>query len=289
MKVISYSLFGYGKDRHASCFDFGSYLRGLMINIRIARLLYKGWVIRVHLDNTTYEGFKEFWDNLKNIGVQIRVLPSEPLTKAMLWRMLPAFDGEVEMFICRDTDSPLTYRERQAVYEWEQSPKVAHAITDSISHGVPMLGGMIGFKVRHFKEYTGFESWNEMCDKERNYEQKGKDQDLLTYHVYPKFAGTNHSIMQHYFLGYRNTFIDGFKTCNCRQDDGTYHKEGCVLDIEMDGISKELNVTNDFAGHIGAAGWYEPVIFKVFKDYLNEFDDIREAEKPIANILNWSI
>ena len=289
MKLISYSLFGYGRAKAANCFDFGSYLRGFMINVRLARLLYPDWKINIHLDKDTHKGFVHFWDNLQEIAI-INIEQDAPLTKAMLWRMKPCFDNRVEAVICRDLDSPLTYREVQAVTQWMDSPKVAHAITDSSSHTIPMLGGMVGFKQAHFKEYAGFATWEDMVDgRGIDYNVKGADQDLLNKYVYPKFTKVGHdSIMQHYFLGMRNTFIDGYLTCDCRVNDETYHKEGCALNIPLE-IPQEYDITNHFCGHIGAAGWYEPPMFKFFYNHLDRFNDIRRIEEPIANELNWKI
>jgi len=216
MKIISYSLFGYGKGKHESCFEFDSYLRGLMLNVRLARLLYPDWVVRIHMDDATFEAYRRFWSNLK--CVQIVRCPDAPLTKAMLWRMLPVFDPSVTAVICRDLDSPLTYREAQAVYQWMESPKQAHAINDSISHCIPMLGGMVGFKTEFFTDYTGFENWEQMVGVMEGYERKGADQDFLNRFIYPCFSNTGHSsIMHHYFLGYQPKSLDGCYTCSCRE------------------------------------------------------------------------
>ena len=46
----------------------------------------------------------------------------------------------------RDLDSALTPRERSAVNVWLASNKSFHAMRDHPQHGVPMLGGMWGFR-----------------------------------------------------------------------------------------------------------------------------------------------
>ena len=68
----------------------------------------------------------------------------------MFWRFNPAYDLEVETFICRDTDSRLNERERDAVFEWMNSDKHVHIMRDHPYHGFAMLGGMIGFKKESF-------------------------------------------------------------------------------------------------------------------------------------------
>jgi hypothetical protein len=46
----------------------------------------------------------------------------------------------------RDLDSALTQRERDAVNVWLASNKSFHSMRDHPMHGVPMLGGMWGFR-----------------------------------------------------------------------------------------------------------------------------------------------
>ena len=291
MRIISYSLFGYDKERFAGCDTFHSYLRGLMINVRLAKLLFPEWKIRVHMDNATYTGLQRFWEllssNIHANEIQIVKCDDAELTKAMLWRLKPAYDKEVTMFICRDTDAPLTYRDAQAVKEWELSPKQAHAITDSVSHTIPMMGGMIGFKTKYFKDYVKQDTWLHLVNQGGGYHVKGADQDFLGAHVYPKFAGENSSIMQHYYLGMRNTFIDGYLTCSCVSVQG--HKEDCPRNIKLN-LPDAYKETNLICGHIGAAGNYEVPTYNFLGKHYDKFEGIRKAEdlhRP--EIFNWNI
>jgi hypothetical protein len=63
-RVISYSLFGYGKTTPSNCFEFNSYLRGLSINIRLAKLLYPNWKILLHVDNETNTAFSNLFEEM---------------------------------------------------------------------------------------------------------------------------------------------------------------------------------------------------------------------------------
>jgi hypothetical protein len=274
MNVISYSLFGFNKERYQDCFDFNSYLRGVTLNLRMARLLYPGWEFRVHIDKPTYEGWKELFDALP---IKVVICNEAPLTKAMLWRLLPCFDAEVDYVICRDLDSLLTYREAQAVQYWiSRDTKAAHAITDSISHTIPMLGGMIGFKRKHFSERTGFYDWKDMLNGcTIDFNRKGADQDFLNQFIYPKFAqhGSD-SITQHYVKGMPNTFLSD------------YHSE--IQDwVEVPGVDRILNESNNVAGHIGAAGYYPPPTYKFLNKYKHKFEDIRAVESKWPDIFGW--
>ena len=86
MKAISYALFGYNKERQDNCFDFNSYLRGLMISIRMNRIVYPEWTTVLNTDKETYEAFKELFDGIKDLEVYVN--EPEPLCKAMLWSCL---------------------------------------------------------------------------------------------------------------------------------------------------------------------------------------------------------
>ena len=99
---------------------------------------------------------------MEKFNVQFYGHPVAPLCEGMLWRMKPIWLEGVTHTICRDLDSPLTYREAQMVKEWVDSGKIAHAITDSVSHNIPLLGGMIGF-TKDFITY--FYSWEQIIDK----------------------------------------------------------------------------------------------------------------------------
>lgn len=271
MKVISYSLFGYNKERQENCFDFNSYLRGLWINVRLAKVLYPDWEVMVHVDNETFHGLKPMFVEMSNYNVTFRTEPSSPLCEAMLWRMKPIWYEGVTHTICRDLDSPLTYREAQMVNEWIESGKRVHAITDSVSHNIPMMGGMVGF-THYVKE--NISSWHELINGE-DLRVKGTDQDVLNRKVYPLFAQHgNDSILQHYILGMPNTFLSGFRN--------TYN------DTSLKGVREEYRQTNDLCGHIGAAGYYEPPMIKFLNGYDHNKENYREFENKYKNIFFWA-
>ncbi len=294
MKAISYSLFGYQKARQENCFDFHSYLRGLMLNLRLNRLIYPDWMTILQTDQNTYNGFINLFGAIDKWGqFKVRLNDEAPLTKAMLWRMKPIFelDGQQKKVfshvLCRDLDSPTTYREAQAVKYWMNRDKAVHAITDSVSHDRHMLGGMIGFVPAHFTMLSGYQSWDAMFSGcSIDFARKGADQDFLNQYIYPKFAQQGHdSITQHYFLGMPNSFLSDYKTCQCRSTVG--HDRGCLNDIDL-GLPATLKESNGTCGHIGSAGWYETSMFKFLRPYWNQFDDLLEAEKKHANIFYWA-
>lgn len=272
-KCISYSLFGYGRPQVSNSFTFVSYLRGLLLSIRMDRILFPNWEIVVNMDKETYEAYKPLFDTLP---IVVCVNDPEPLTKAMLWRMRPVFNySEYSHVICRDLDSPPTYREAQCVQEWINSDMGAHAITDSISHGVPLLGGMIGFNTGYFPMITGMQHWTDLfhhCNLD--FSQKGADQTLLNSLVYPKFADPPRaSIMQHYLLGMPNTFLPGYRNV--------------VPNIEVENVPKEMEESNESCSHMGQAGWLLPQTFRFFRKHADKMKDLLDIEKNWPDIAYW--
>lgn len=276
-KAICYALFGYGRERQANCFDFHAYIRGLLLSIRMNRILFPEFDTIVEMDEPTYMGHQGLFDGLKNCGLVIQINGQEPLTKAMLWRLKPVFDyNNYSHVLCRDLDSPPTYREAQCVQEWLNSDLAAHAITDSVSHGIPMLGGLIGFHTGYWPVRTGYQHWSEMFnDVKIDFSQKGADQTFLNQYIYPKFANPNEnpSIMQHYLLGMPNTFLPGYRNS--------------IPNIEPQGVPAEMIISNHTCSHMGQAGWLMPPTTKFLVQHKDRFTDIYEVEKKYPDVAYW--
>lgn len=280
MKAISYSLFGRDGLRYENCFDFHSYLRGLYINIRLARLLLPEYNIVLNIDNHVNERFGELF---AKTGLTTYVHNFNSLCKMMLWRMYPIFKEEDGVWkyshvLCRDTDSPITYKEALCVNDWDKKDKCVHAITDSVSHTVPLMGGMIGFQVKGFTSRTGCTSFDDLFrGVSIDFEVKGSDQDFLNRNIYPKFAKHGEdSVTQHYFLGMPNTFLSDFHN---------------TIEDKYIGIPEEYKVLNcpHICGHIGSAGYYNDVLYRELRKFSDKFEDIKEAESMYPEIFSWLI
>lgn len=300
-KCISYSLFGYKKNSN-SWLDFRSYLCGFYKNIRMARLIYPEWEIALHVDTDTYNELSDLFDNTPNVTVKHS--PHDQFCKMMLWRLKPAFERnwddtvrgytnwKYSFVLCRDADSPLTYRERQAVQFWvNRGTKALHAITDSDGHsGTPLMGGMIGVVPDYFTERVG-QTWDEMMAlRHMDYSNKGSDQEFLTKAIFPKFEGRNESITQHYFNGFGlNQYIQGdYHTCAphlCPPTRG--HEPRCPNNVEIP-IPHELIESNVVCGHIGAAGDYQTQMAAFLNKYADRFEDILEVERKYPELFYWA-
>lgn len=290
MRAIVYSLFGYGVKKEANSFPFETYLRGLAINIMLNRLLYPGWDNVVVMDRQTYAHCGTL---VKRLGAKVEAQDAQPFCKMMLWRLRPAFytnnEGawKYEHIICRDTDSPPTYREAQAVQHWINEGTTAHAITDSISHGIPMLGGMVGFVPAGLSMRLGVNSWEELMTlNTMDLGRKGSDQDFLNQVIYPELSKYGQcSVTQHYFKGMPETNMPYYHKCLC--DPVAGHRADCHLNIEVQDVDPELACTNSVAGHVGAAGFYEPPMMAILEKYKDRFTDMLEAQKEYPQLFYW--
>lgn len=280
MKAISYSLFGYAKETPKDCFYWDCYLRGLMVNVRINRIIYPNWDNIINIDRASYESpYRPLFDWLEEKKlIKINVCKDAPLCMAMLWRLKPIFDVDSKgdwrytHVICRDIDSVCTYRDAQAVAQWIQEDKTIHCITDSVSHNIPMMGGMIGFRPHYITERLGVQTWQQLINLGSfDWTRKGTDQDFLNKYVYPKCVD---SATEHFVKGMRH---------NLKEEDGRHYTIPDI-DIGIDVVYKELDLV---CGHIGSAGYYEIQMIKFLREtdpYRNEY---KEIEGKFKNIFFW--
>jgi len=182
----------------------------------------------------------------------------------MIKRMMPVFSGRYDRVICRDADSLLCYRERQAVEYWITTGRVVHAITDSISHNVPLMGGMIGVMCNEFMQLIESDNFIDFLKYSKiDWSVKGADQTYLNKWILPRVSK---SIVEHYVEGLPQSF---------RGECYNY-----IQDIIIDDIKPGLKESNLLIEHIGQSGFIiEPVLKfidrelpQVRKDFYKEID-----------------
>lgn len=274
--AISFSLFGYSRVTPTNCFEWDTYARGFFVNARINRVIYPEWTTVLNIDQESYNSpYKPIFDWLvKNTKTQIEVFPNnDPLCKAMLRRLCTVFaynhpKWRWDRVLCRDTDSIGTYREAQAVAQWVQENKAVHCITDSISHNIPLMGGMIGMQAGQINDRLRIttrpeNAWDKLIEMNPgiDFNRKGSDQEFLMRIVWPKVQD---SVTEHYVLGMRQNIPEG----------SGRHYSIPDIEIPVDPIHKFLNTC---AGHIGSSGYYEPPMLK----WLNTIDPYRKEYVPI--------
>jgi hypothetical protein len=280
--AIAYSLFGYNQQ-YENCYEFRSYLRGLHINIRVAQLLYPDWKVVVMADEAVGDSdYAEYLVKLDyNDKIELIKLPTAALCTMMLYRLYPMFLNEgkkpkYERVICRDTDSLLSYRERQAVEYWQRGPKMAHAITDSVSHSVTLMGGMIGMMSGPFRNRMAVSSFDELLSLSQgiDFTKKGADQDFLNRYVLPKVAD---SITEHFVLGHPQTFR------------GDCHNFIHDIDLKDIGVGDELKETNGYGFHCGASGFQTDAVVKFLEKYGKDNEYWESIEKQYPEVFYWRL
>jgi hypothetical protein len=278
--AISYSLFGYNQQ-HENCYDFRAYLRGLHLNIRIAEVLYPSWAAFVSVDESTFGSpYGQYITKLFHDGkIDARVQPSAELCTMMLWRLCPIFimqDGKLkyDRVSCRDTDSLLSYRERQAIEYWLRGTKMAHTMADSVSHTVDIMGGMCSFQSGPLRDRMGVNSFDELLSLSQgiDFNRKGADQDFLNRFVLPKVAD---SITEHFVLGHPQTFR------------GDCHNFIHDIDLKEIGVPDELRETNGYGFHIGAAGFQTDAVVKFLQKYGKDNEYWEGIEKQYPEVFYW--
>ena len=117
--------------------------------LRAFYAIYPDWQLRIHHDDRVT--LLPYWNVLEKLAAmdKLRLVycgQADLLCKSMLWRCLPFWDPEVDVFACRDIDSLPQPRERIMLEEFCASDKSIHAMLDSESHCGPLMGGMCAFK-----------------------------------------------------------------------------------------------------------------------------------------------
>ena len=180
-KIISYSL--WGTDTR--------YTLGAIKNAELASQVYPDWVCRFHVGKDTPVDIVDKLKVMKNTEVFQR--SEECNWTGMFWRFEDASDPTVDIMICRDVDSRLTRREKNAVDQWLDSDKDFHIMRDHPYHATHILGGMWGVRGKLLAEMTTYI---------KNY-VKGDfwqvDQNFLREVVYPLVQ--NHSFVHDEFFG----------------------------------------------------------------------------------------
>ena len=139
-KIISFSIYGIGQSRD----NERGFYKGIFVNYELAKIIYPGWIIRIYLP---YNEPVEYIKNLiKMKDIELILVDTNMCLRAI--RFLPNDDPLVDVWISRDLDSVVTYREKVAVDDWltNYADKELHIMTDNSQHYWTIAGGMFGVK-----------------------------------------------------------------------------------------------------------------------------------------------
>lgn len=167
-KVLSFCLWG----------ENPTYNIGAIRNAEIAKSLYPDFECWFYIHKETVPiktiDILEKMDNTKVIFKYGELSSSKPL----MWRFEAIDDNDVELMMCRDTDTRILFREKLAVDEWLNSDKIFHIMRDHPHHSSHILAGMFGTK-----KVPEISSWGSLMNKivQKNIDY---DQEFLKYYIY---------------------------------------------------------------------------------------------------------
>ena len=149
-KIISFSL--YGINTHLE--HTRGFFKGIFVNFELAKTVYPGWIIRVYMPDNEPIEFINLLIQMKDI--ELFLVKTNVCLRAL--RYLPNDDPFVSVWISRDLDSIVTFREKAAVDDWIMNypNKELHIMNDHICHSWCMGGGMFGKKNNHEKSLITF-------------------------------------------------------------------------------------------------------------------------------------
>lgn len=149
-KIISYSLYGINTSLEN---DRGFY-KGIFVNFDLAKTVYPGWIIRVYMpDNEPIEFINRL---IQMTDIELFLVNTNVCLRAI--RFLPNDDPSVDIWISRDLDSIVTFREKAAVDDWitNYPDKELHIMNDHPHHSWCMGGGMFGKKNNNTHKFVNF-------------------------------------------------------------------------------------------------------------------------------------
>jgi hypothetical protein len=135
MKIVSFSLWG-----NKPIYNYGA-----IENAKLLHKIYPGWeawfYVNSKTDNNVIETIKAI-DNCK-------IIFDDSKEYGMCLRFKPMLDSNVDIFISRDCDSRINYKEQSAVNYWlNNSNRQFHCMRDNKQYhsSPPVMGGMWGAK-----------------------------------------------------------------------------------------------------------------------------------------------
>ena len=245
-KVLSYSLYGT-KD-----FYWG-FLPAL---VRGVHNLFPGWELRIHHDSGIDRPIGAYLKLLHEKGLvnAVYVEESKALCRSMLWRMMPIWDEEVDIVMCRDCDAIPTISERRMIDKFVETGATCHVINDNPAHTVPIMGGLCGWNAPKFREKTGLTSWDQLVSMVQPHvlNSHGGDQHLLAHHVWP--------ILRNEACEHR---LSGFDT-----NPNAIYSTKEVDPTPTPDVTQELQTRADgLCAHLGSAGYDKEKAIEMLDTY----------------------
>lgn len=257
-KIISIALFGDGSKKDGSGTNYHRYLPTFVLAHHNLFPASEHWGLHVHVDNLTLNGeYGRLLRNMESLNLlTLVVMGDAALTKAMLWRMAPVFDGNVDYVFCRDIDCIPMPRDRAVCNVFIASNCATHTVHDSQSH-VGIMGGLCGFQTSSFKNAARMYSLTDLYSFARKTEaewaQHGTDQIVLNYLIDRNGGPT---LLEHRYNGWHAG--PGKFPKRARGEYRTKTWSAAVQDVGRGPANLSVALTEEadlLANHLGAAGY----------------------------------
>jgi hypothetical protein len=233
LKVCSYALFNRFYDV-------------IPVILRAHFSVFPSFQFRLHHDSLSATA--RYWPVLQRLHdsghINLVHVPGEPMyTRAMLWRMMPMWDTDVDFVFCRDLDALPQPKDRRCVEQFIGSEYSTHGINDNPSHTIPLMGGLCGFHCRSFVSRTGLRCFEDLVFGRHHWSEHGEDQHVLAS-LWPQLKS-------------------GALIHRLRPEDQVYQDCACIIgpvdDQTLTDVHPEVAQCGDrFINHVGAAGCNTP-------------------------------
>ncbi|KKW46514.1 MAG: hypothetical protein UY96_C0003G0017 [Parcubacteria group bacterium GW2011_GWB1_56_8] len=269
-KIVSIAVFG---DRGYENY-LGAFVRG-HLNLFP---LEEGWKLRIHTDFVIAAGrYGQMLRRLEEKGlVEVKLMGPAILTKAMLWRMVPIFDDNVDYVFCRDLDAAPMPRDRAVCDVFIKSQATVHTVHDNRAHA-GIMGGLCGYHAKSFREATRLHTLDDLYRyagiSDVSWAQHGTDQNVLNRLIDRPGGPT---LLEHRFSGW----TEGRPGDEKRQA-GHWQCPAWSTPTPDAGVSKlspeRAEHADRLANHMGAAG-YDHLAARLFWDLYGD----KEIAKQVA-------
>ena len=142
-KIISFCLYDIEKTKCDPTRKTRNFYKGIFINYHEAKIIYPDWIVRIYMLYDEPYKYIKILESFKDIEV---ILVDTNICLRTL-RFLPNDDKDVNIWLSRDLDSIVNWREKAAVDDWliNHSDKDLHIMNDSIGHNF-WMAGLFGYK-----------------------------------------------------------------------------------------------------------------------------------------------
>lgn len=270
MNILSFSLFGSRQYKKEEKWQFFHYLRGLVWNVKMAKLLFPSFLVHCEISSDTFSDYDNIFYGLKeHYGMSFSINETMPLCKMMLLRMKPIFWTNTDYVFCRDADALLTMKERKCVQEFLNSSKLVHAITDDQAHGAGLMGGLSGYSAKAIRDK--YYTWDNLLSKSPvHIGSHGTDQILLNAVIGQDFK---EETFAHYLNG------------EWGNGEGIVKKE--VANVVVPEVNPGLWESNLCIRHIGGAGVVEMETKRFFQRHDKEIPAFEDILKRYPAVFYW--